>query len=53
MFYINLVDEKELKVPLDKESWLVRFLRPCKFYPESACELVCGHYDVFSLVLYF
>lgn len=33
-------EDKELHVPLDNEAWLVRFLRPCKFYPDSAHDLV-------------
>ncbi len=33
-------EEHELSVPIDNEDWLIRFLRPCKFYPESALELV-------------
>ena len=37
---ILLKEDKELTVPYDNEQWLVRFLRPCKFYPESAYDLV-------------
>lgn len=37
---LRLQEEKGLTVPLDNDDWLVRFLRPCKFYPKSACELV-------------
>lgn len=33
-------EKKGLTVPLDHDDWLVRFLRPCKFYPKSASELV-------------
>lgn len=33
-------EKKGLTVPLDNDEWLVRFLRPCKFYPKSTCELV-------------
>jgi hypothetical protein len=29
-------DDKELIFPLDEEIMLLMFLRPCKFYPESA-----------------
>lgn len=39
-----LIDDKELLVPLDNEAWLVRFLRPCKFYPESAYDLIKRYY---------
>lgn len=35
-----LKEDKDITVPLDNEQWLVRFLRPCKFYPKSAYELV-------------
>ncbi|XP_076634481.1 alpha-tocopherol transfer protein-like isoform X2 [Colletes latitarsis] len=37
--------EKDLKVPLDNEPWLIRFLRPCKYYPESALKLVKNYYS--------
>ncbi|XP_023725801.1 alpha-tocopherol transfer protein-like isoform X1 [Cryptotermes secundus] len=40
-----LREETDLKCPLDKEAWLVRFLRPCKFYPESAFELIKRYYQ--------
>lgn len=33
-------EQKGLTVPLDNDEWLVRFLRPCKFYSKSACDLV-------------
>ncbi|KAI8428179.1 hypothetical protein MSG28_002414 [Choristoneura fumiferana] len=36
--------DKDLHVPLENENWLVRFLRPCKFYPESAYELIKRYY---------
>lgn len=39
-----LEEEKDLVVPIQNEDWLVRFLRPCKFYPESAKELVKRYY---------
>lgn len=32
--------ESDLVVPIDNDDWLVRFLRPCKYYPDSAFELV-------------
>lgn len=35
-----LKEEKDLYVPIDNDIWLTRFLRPCKFYPESALKLV-------------
>ncbi|CAD6999204.1 unnamed protein product [Ceratitis capitata] len=31
--------ETDLLYPKDNDEWLVRFLRPCKFYPESARDL--------------
>lgn len=40
-----LREETDLKCPLDKDAWLVRFLRPCKFYPESAFELIKRYYQ--------
>jgi len=33
-----------LYVPLDNELWLMRFLRPTKFYPESARDLIKRYY---------
>ncbi|XP_043491340.1 alpha-tocopherol transfer protein-like isoform X2 [Polistes fuscatus] len=36
--------ETDLKCPLDNDAWLIRFLRPCKYYPESAAELVKNYY---------
>ncbi|XP_067007614.1 alpha-tocopherol transfer protein-like isoform X2 [Anabrus simplex] len=32
--------EKGLNVPLDEDWFLLQFLRPCKFYPQSALERV-------------
>lgn len=32
--------ESDLVIPIDNDDWLVRFLRPCKYYPDSAFELV-------------
>ncbi|XP_077300126.1 clavesin-1 isoform X2 [Arctopsyche grandis] len=39
-----LKDENDLHLPLDNDAWLVRFLRPCKFHPQSAFELVKRYY---------
>ncbi|XP_015174061.1 PREDICTED: alpha-tocopherol transfer protein-like isoform X2 [Polistes dominula] len=36
--------ETDLKCPLENDAWLIRFLRPCKYYPESAAELVKNYY---------
>ncbi|KAK9878597.1 hypothetical protein WA026_022858 [Henosepilachna vigintioctopunctata] len=40
-----LKEEKDLLVPIDNDDWLIRFLRPCKFYPESAFELIKRYYN--------
>ncbi|XP_044750128.1 alpha-tocopherol transfer protein isoform X2 [Coccinella septempunctata] len=40
-----LKEEKDLFVPLDNDAWLIRFLRPCKFYPESARDLIKRYYS--------
>lgn len=34
----------DLKSPYENDPWLVRFLRPCKFYPQSAFELIKRYY---------
>ncbi|XP_023947339.2 alpha-tocopherol transfer protein isoform X2 [Bicyclus anynana] len=36
--------DKDLVVPLERDAWLIRFLRPCKFYPESAYDLIKRYY---------
>lgn len=43
-----LRDDKELIFPLDEEIMLLMFLRPCKFYPESAYAKI-KHYYLFRL----
>lgn len=40
-----LKEEKDLHVPLDNDLWLQRFLRPCKYYPESARDLIKRYYQ--------
>lgn len=46
MFYIlafsnwQYAEDTDLYLPTDNEDWLIRFLRPCKYYPESARKLV-------------
>lgn len=40
-----LKEDTELTVPIDKDQFLIRFLRPCKFYPKSAYELVKPNYS--------
>ncbi|XP_054283767.1 alpha-tocopherol transfer protein-like [Macrosteles quadrilineatus] len=39
-----LRNEEDLVVPLDNETFLLSYLRPCKFYPESAFERICKFY---------
>ncbi|XP_043527062.1 alpha-tocopherol transfer protein-like isoform X1 [Frieseomelitta varia] len=39
-----LKGETNLKWP-DIDTWLIRFLRPCKYYPESAFNLVKNYYS--------
>lgn len=39
-YLYRLIAETDLTVPIDNNDWLIRFLRPCKFYPESARDLV-------------
>ncbi|XP_032668663.1 alpha-tocopherol transfer protein-like isoform X2 [Odontomachus brunneus] len=36
--------ETDLKCPYDNEPWLIRFLRPCKYYPESTRDLIKQYY---------
>ncbi|XP_059617671.1 clavesin-1-like [Phlebotomus argentipes] len=37
--------EEDLVTPLHNEHWLIKFLRPCKFYPESARNLIKRYYE--------
>lgn len=37
--------EIDLKCPLDNDAWLIRFLRPCKYYPESSLDLIKQYYN--------
>ncbi|XP_058795623.1 alpha-tocopherol transfer protein-like isoform X1 [Phymastichus coffea] len=37
--------ETDLKCPLDNDAWLIRFLRPSKYYPDSALKLVKNYYS--------
>ncbi|XP_063913796.1 alpha-tocopherol transfer protein-like isoform X1 [Zophobas morio] len=39
-----LKEERDLHIPLESDYWLIRFLRPCKFYPESALDLIKRYY---------
>nr|CAD7456864.1 unnamed protein product [Timema tahoe] len=40
-----LKEEADLRTPYDNDTWLIRFLRPCKFYPESAFDLIKRYYQ--------
>lgn len=40
----KLQEEKSLYVPIDDDSYLMKFLRPCKFYPASAFALIQRYY---------
>lgn len=40
MAWLCVAEDKDLLVPAENDAWLVRFLRPCKYYPESAYEQV-------------
>ncbi|XP_055923640.1 alpha-tocopherol transfer protein-like isoform X2 [Eupeodes corollae] len=41
----NLLEqETDFTYPKDNEEYLIRFLRPCKFYPESARDLIKRYY---------
>lgn len=40
-----LKEETDLHAPYENEAWLVRFLRPTKFYPESALQLIKNYYQ--------
>jgi len=37
-------DEEGLNVPAEDDSFLIKFLRPCKFYPESTFKLMKRYY---------
>eukprot|EP00099_Drosophila_melanogaster_P018813 NP_609967.1 uncharacterized protein Dmel_CG10237, isoform B [Drosophila melanogaster] len=36
--------ETDLLYPKGNEEWLIRYLRPCKYYPESARDLIKRYY---------
>lgn len=48
--FLNFSEEDDLYVPLENDLWLVRFLRPTKFYPESARDLVSIFYSLQNFV---
>ncbi|KAJ8726550.1 hypothetical protein PYW07_001248 [Mythimna separata] len=39
-----LKKEPSLYVPIEKDDYLLKFLRPCKFYPESALKKIQAYY---------
>lgn len=39
-----LKKEPSLYVPIEKDDYLLKFLRPCKFYPESAFKKIQAYY---------
>ncbi|XP_058819702.1 retinaldehyde-binding protein 1-like [Topomyia yanbarensis] len=41
-----LKDEKNLNIPINDDTFLIRFLRPRKYYAESAYELIKGYYKM-------
>ncbi|XP_058819701.1 alpha-tocopherol transfer protein-like [Topomyia yanbarensis] len=40
----RLQEEKSLYVPIEDDAFLVKFLRPCKYYPDSAFALIQRYY---------
>uniref|UniRef100_A0A8D8QMH1 Alpha-tocopherol transfer protein-like n=1 Tax=Cacopsylla melanoneura TaxID=428564 RepID=A0A8D8QMH1_9HEMI len=40
-----LKEDEEITCPHENNAWLVRFLRPTKFYPESAHKLIKNYYS--------
>ncbi|XP_031628252.1 alpha-tocopherol transfer protein-like isoform X2 [Contarinia nasturtii] len=40
-----LQQDTDLYIPIDNDEWIVRFLRPCKFYPDSARKLIRNYYQ--------
>lgn len=49
----TISDDKELKAPLHNEAWLIRFLRPAKYYPESAYKMVRTRHFYYYYVFQF
>lgn len=39
-----LKKETSLYIPIDRDDFLMKFLRPCKFYPESAFKKIKAYY---------
>jgi len=40
-----LAEETNLVLPLEEEGYLTKFLRPCKYYPESTFRLIKRYYN--------
>ncbi|CAB3230631.1 unnamed protein product [Arctia plantaginis] len=40
-----LKNNTSLYVPIEKDEFLMKFLRPCKFYPESALKKIEAYYE--------
>ncbi|XP_021703685.1 clavesin-1 [Aedes aegypti] len=43
---VLLSDDKDLKVPIEDDAFLKKFLRPRKYYPESAYELLKSYHKM-------
>ncbi|XP_058453640.1 retinaldehyde-binding protein 1-like [Malaya genurostris] len=41
-----LKDDKDLNIPVNDDAFLIRFLRPRKYYVKSAYELIKGYYKM-------
>uniref|UniRef100_A0A182JFZ5 CRAL/TRIO N-terminal domain-containing protein n=1 Tax=Anopheles atroparvus TaxID=41427 RepID=A0A182JFZ5_ANOAO len=39
-----LQEEKSLYIPMDNDAFMIKFLRPCKYYAKSAFELIQRYY---------
>ncbi|XP_065356435.1 alpha-tocopherol transfer protein-like [Calliphora vicina] len=42
----RLEAETDLNIPKTNKEWLMKFLRPCHFYPESARDLIRRYYNL-------
>lgn len=49
--FFMFTGETDLKCPYHSDTWLVRFLRPCKFHPESAHQLVSLSIDLTCIII--
>lgn len=48
-----LKEDKSLFVPAEKDEFLLKFLRPCKFYPESALKKIQAYYKFRQSYTYY